>query len=378
RRAIEAADAELLAAVASYDDVLVSLIAEVATSYTQIRILEERLALARDNVRVQQEGLRIAQARFEEGGTSELDVQQATTLLADTEASIPELQSQLRQSFDRLAVLLGTAPGLLPATLEPAAGIPSAPAAVVVGVPAELLRRRPDVRQAERQMAAESARIGASLANLFPRFELSGTIGLSAENAADLVRGSSLDAIGGPRFDWPILNYGRLINAVRAQDAIFQQAVMAYAATVLEAQREVEDALVAFLRGGERVQLLLRAVAAANRAVEIALIQYREGAADYTRVLTAQQSKLREDDALTSARGAVTLAVIALYRALGGGWEVRQGGDFINEDVQRQMEERSWWGALSDSERRQRTLRQVEADAEASSWWNPRRWWPQW
>lgn len=378
RRGVEAADAELLASVATYDDVLVSLIAEVATTYVQSRVLEERLALAQDNVRVQREGLRIATARFEEGGTSELDVQQATTLLADTEASIPELQSLLQQSHDRLSVLIGIPAGEFAGPLPSDRGIPGAPPTVAVAIPADLVRRRPDVRRAERQMAAQSARIGSTFALMFPRLEMNATIGLSAEQATHLFDGDSFQAVAGPRFDWPILNYGRLINGVRAQDAVYQQAVMTYAGIMLQAQREVEDALIAFLRGHERVQHLQRSVAAANRAVEIALIQYREGAADYTRVLTAQQSKLRADDALTSARGAVTLSVIALYRALGGGWEVREGKDFI-DDGSLQAEDRRWWGHMADAERRQKTVNRVQAESEEQRpWWNPRWWWPEW
>jgi len=223
RRAIEAADAELLAAVADYDDVLVSLVAEVATTYVQIRVLDERIALARANVGVQRDSLEIATVRFEAGGTSELDVQQARTLLADTEASIPQLEIQRRQADDSLCVLLGVSPGDLADLLGTSIGIPAAPVAIAVGIPANLLRRRPDVERAERQVAAQSARIGVAKADLLPRFQLIGSVGLSAEDAANFFEGHSFEAFGGPRFDWPILNYGRITNAVRVEDATFQE-----------------------------------------------------------------------------------------------------------------------------------------------------------
>lgn len=206
------------------------------------------------------------------------------------------------------------------------------------------------MERAERQVAAQSARIGVAKADLLPRFQLIGSVGLSAEDAANFFEGHSFESFGGPRFDWPILNYGRITNAVRVEDATFQELAAAYANTVLRAQQEVEDAVAGYLRGAEQVAHLIRGVAAANRAVDLSLIQYREGAADYTTVLTRQQSKLREDDSLTTSRGSVTLSAIALYKALGGGWELREGGDFVPEDVRQEMRARTGWGGMLDSE----------------------------
>lgn len=381
RRAIEAADAELLAAVADYDDMLVSLVAEVATTYVQIRVLDERIALARANVGVQRDSLEIATVRFEAGGTSELDVQQARTLLADTEASIPQIEIQRRQAEDSLCVLLGRPPGDLADLLGTSSGIPAAPVAIAVGIPANLLRRRPDVERAERQVAAQSARIGVAKADLLPRFQLIGSVGLSAEDAANFFEGHSFESFGGPRFDWPILNYGRITNAIRVEDATFQELAATYANTVLRAQQEVEDAVAGYLRGAEQVAYLTRGVAAANRAVDLSLIQYREGAADYTTVLTSQQSKLREDDSLTTSRGSVTLSAIALYKALGGGWELRDGADFVPKDVQQEMRARTWWGGMLDSEAQADDVKAAGAGTEGDTrpgflrW---RRWWPTW
>ncbi len=381
RRNIEASDADLLAAVANYDDVLVSLVAEVASVYVRIRSIEGRLAIARDNVRVQREGLQIAQVRFEAGGTSELDVQQATTLLTDTEATIPELEIQLQQSLDALSVLLGMPPSDLTEIIGNSSGIPAPPIAVAVGIPADLLRRRPDVRRAERQLAAQSARIGVAKADLFPRLQLIGSVGLKAEDAAKFFEGRSFEGVGGPRFDWPVFNYGRLINAVRVEDATFQEFVTIYTNTVLRAQQEVEDALIGYLRGADQVALLQRSVAAANRAVELSIIQYREGAADYTRVLDTQQAKLEEDDRLTISRGAVTLSVVALYKALGGGWELRQGQDYVPPATQEVMQDRTWYGDMLDEEEQEADVEAAATNTEdddAPGFLRWRAWWPKW
>jgi NodT family efflux transporter outer membrane factor (OMF) lipoprotein len=350
RRGVEAADAKVFAQLADYDDVLVTLLGDVASTYVHIRVLEERLAFAHDNVRVQREGLDVARVRYEAGGTSELDLQQARTLLADTEASIPQLEIELRQAEHALSVLLGTPPSDVSGLLGGGLGIPAAPAAVAVGIPADLLRRRPDVRRAERDLAAQSARIGVAKGELFPRLQLLGSIGLAADSASKWFEGDSFEAFGGPRIDWPILNYGRIVNAVRAEDARFEELAAAYAHAVLRAQQEVEDALVGYLFGAEKVKRLAESVDAANRSVELSLIQYRAGAADYTRVLTTQQSKLREEDALATSRGAVTLDVIALYRAMGGGWELREGKELVPSATQERMRGRTYWGGMLETQ----------------------------
>jgi len=378
RRAIEASDADLLAAVASYDDVLVSLVAEVAATYVRIRVLDERLAVARNNVRVEHDSLDIARVRSAAGGTSELDVQQATALLKDTEATIPQLGIQLRQAIDSLCVLLGAAPSELTVELGKPGKVPNVPPTVAVGIPADLLRRRPDVRRAEQAAAAQSARIGVSVAELLPSFQLTGSIDFSAQKAADLFEGRSFEAAGGPAFRWPVLNYGRLINDVRLQDATFQELAITYADTMLQAQREVEDALVGYLRGREQVDRLSESVAAAQRAVELSTIQYREGATDFTSVLNAQQAKLREEDLLVATRGSVALSVIALNKALGGGWEIRHGNDFVPEETREQMRARTYWGGLLPAEKRRADVEAAERASAQSSRWLPSGWWPEW
>lgn len=378
RRGIEAADADLLAQVASYDDVLVSLVAEVARTYVLIRELDERLAVARDNVSVQTEGLRVAQVRFESGGTSDLDVQQAATLLHDTEATIPQLEILRRLSLDSLCVLLGRPPEQLTEELGGPGRVPEVPVSVAVGVPADLLRRRPDVRSAEQAAAAQSARIGVAASRLLPAFQLQGSVGLSAEKAAKFFAGQSFQAVAGPAFDWPILNYGRLINDVRLQDAVFQELVTTYANTVLVAQQEIEGALVGYLKGRERVDRLTESATAANRAVDLSLIQYREGATNYTSVINTQQSKLSEDDKVVSSRSNVALSVVALYKALGGGWQLREGKDFVPVETRETMQARTRWGALLTLEGEAQDVDQAEKDQEKRPWWDWRWWWPRW
>ena len=379
RRAIESSDAQLLAAVASYDDVLVSLVAEVAATYVEIRVLDERLAVARDNVGVQQDSLRIADVRYQAGGTSERDVAQAKTLLYDTEATIPQLETQQRQSLDSLSILLGVPPSDLTDVLGSPGRVPEVPTSVAVGIPADLLRRRPDVRSAELTAVAQSAQIGVAKSELLPAFQLIGSVGLSAVDAGKFFEGRSFNAQTGPAVNWPILNYGRLINNVRLQDATFQELLANYANAVLVAQRDVEDALVGYLRGRDQVASLDQSVAAANRAVDLSIIQYRQGATDYTAVLNTQQSKLRESDLLASTRGAVALSVVSLFKALGGGWELREGQDFVDDQTRGEMRSRtpSWNGMLSP-ESRGADVDKASADREERPWWRGRWWWPKW
>lgn len=362
RRAVESGVWDLDAATAGYDDLLVTLTAEVARVYVTLRTLEERLDIARENVAVQERSLQIARALYEGGDVTELDVAQARALLANTRASMPRLDAQLRQAKNGLAALLGMLPGEVDDLLGAPGRIPEVPADVAVGVPAELLRRRPDIRAAEARMAAQCALIGVAQSDLYPRLTLFGNIGLSASNAAltiagypggsnlgDLMSGDSLQYSGGVGFGWDIFNYGRIKNNVRVQDARFQQLVVSYKDTVLQAARETEDALSAFLRSREEVAFLAQGVDAATRSVEISMIQYREGLADFQRVLDTQRSKVQAQDLLTSTQGSVLINLSAVYKALGGGWEARFGKDFLPEEIRREMGERTDWGGLLDT-----------------------------
>jgi NodT family efflux transporter outer membrane factor (OMF) lipoprotein len=351
RRGIEAADANLAGSVADYDNALVSLTAEVARSYITIRTLEERLAIARANIELQQESLRIATVRFKNGATTELDVQQALTNLSETQATVPAIKRALRQSRNALSVLLGMLPSDLEEILGPAGTIPVAPENVTVGVPAELLRRRPDVRSAELQASAQSALIGVAKSDLYPSFTLTGSIGYETSDTGSSSAGNLFDSdsfrfFAGPGFRWNIFNYGRLKNNVRIQDARYQQAIVYYQNTVLTAYQEVEDAMVGFVESQQETAYRSTAAEAASRSTDIARIQYREGAVDFQRVIDSERSLVVEQDRWTDSRGRIALSLIAMYKALGGGWEIRTGHDFVSEQNRDAMQQRTDWGEL--------------------------------
>jgi NodT family efflux transporter outer membrane factor (OMF) lipoprotein len=351
RRVVESEEANFLGSIAAYDNALVSLTAEVARTYVLLRTIEERLQIARDNVIVQKESLRIAEARFQSGATSERDVQQALTQLRSTEATIPQIEANLRQAKNALCTLLGMPPRNLDHLLGGRFAIPEAPLEVAVGIPADLLRRRPDIRSAELQTAAQSALIGVAKADLYPAFTLTGTFGFLASDVGRFHLGQigswdSRTGSFGPGFTWNILNYGQITNTVRVQDARFQELIFSYQDTVLRAQQEVEDGLAAFLQSWKRLVSLEAAAAAAKRSADLALIQYREGATDYTTVLTAQAALLFQQDNLATGQGDVPQGLIAVYRALGGGWEMREGQSFLPADDTTTMGSRTDWGGL--------------------------------
>ncbi|MGZ5054399.1 MAG: efflux transporter outer membrane subunit [Methylobacter sp.] len=351
RRAIESADNEFQAAVANYDNALVSLTADVAHAYITIRTLEKRLSIARQNVETQKESLHIAEIRYNGGTTSERDVEQARTVLANTQASIPTLETALRQQQNALSVLLGTPPNRIGKLLTGTAQIPAPPLQVAVGIPADLLRRRPDVRLAEFQAAAQSASIGVTKAALYPAISLTGTFGLLSSDVGSFSLGDvflwkSRTANFGPALQWNIFNYGQITNQVRVQDARLQGLLISYQNTVLSAQREVEDNLVAFLRSQERAQSLGKSTAAAQRSLELAILQYRQGITDFTTVLTAQLALLNEQDSLASTLGDISNNLVGVYRALGGGWQVREGQDVVPDSIKEQMAKRTDWGGL--------------------------------
>jgi len=327
RRAIEAADANLDASVESFDNILVLLLADVAQSYTNVRIAEQRLVYAKQNVDIQRGNLRLAEDRFHNGTTTRLDVTQALSNVAQTEAIIPPLEAQRRQAVNQLCILLGMPPQNQDALLAGSSGVPKAPAQVAIGVPAELLRRRPDVRQAERDVAAQSALIGVATSDLYPHFSLDGTIYVDATHVKDLLDGDSLAGAVGPAFRWDILNYGRLTNKVRVQEARFQQMAVQYQNVVLRANAEAENAVVAFLKALLQVKWLNQATDAARDSVQLVSNQYREGTIDFNRVFDTQQFLTQQQDQLAVAQGTVAQSLIQLYKALGGGWQIRLGGD---------------------------------------------------
>ncbi|OPY62557.1 MAG: Cation efflux system protein CusC precursor [Syntrophorhabdaceae bacterium PtaU1.Bin034] len=351
RRNIESADALLIATVADYDAMLVSLTADVASSYISIMTLQKRVDIARQNLEAQQENLKIVEARLQGGTTTQRDLEQAITVLSNTEATIPVLETQLQQAKNALCVLLGLPPGNLTDILKDAKGIPVAPPQIAVGIPADLLRRRPDIRSAEYQAIAQGAQIGVAKADLFPAFSLNGTFDFSAVNIggarlSDMFRWSSREYALGPAAQWNIFNYGRIANNVRLQDARFQELLITYQNRVLAAQQEVENALVGFLRAQEAARFLVRSATAGKDSLSLSALQYQGGTTDFTTVLTAEQALLSTQDNLVATLGNVSANLVAVYRALGGGWQIREGMDLIPEEVKRTMANRTDWGDL--------------------------------
>jgi NodT family efflux transporter outer membrane factor (OMF) lipoprotein len=359
RRAVESGVANLETSIANYDDVLVSLTAEVARTYILLRTFEERLEIARENVGIQQRSLEIAEIRFKAGAVTELDVVQAKSLLRNTEALIPRFEAAVRQAKNALAILMGALPGEIDYMLSGPELIPQAPPEVMVDIPAELLRRRPDIQLAEYQIATQTPLIGVSKAELFPAFQLFGSIGLASSNSrntisggqngssfSDLFESDSLEFFGGPAFTWNLFNYGRIKNQVRTEDALLQQLIVNYEDTVLRAHQEVEDSLIGFLRTQEEAAFLLGSVKASQRSVDLSMLQYREGLVDYQRVLDTQRFLTEQQDAWTATRGNVVLNLVTMYKALGGGWQIRKGKDFVSKDNVEEMAQRTDWGNL--------------------------------
>jgi NodT family efflux transporter outer membrane factor (OMF) lipoprotein len=351
RRGIESDRAAYFGTIASYDDALVSLIADVASTYVNIRTLEERLNVARTNLELERESQRIAVAQFTAGETSERDVQQANTQLAQTAAQIPHLEEAVIQNTDGLAVLLGQTPDEIARHLASPGRIPTTPATVAVGIPKDLLRRRPDVRAAGLAAASQSALIGVARANMYPSFSLAGEFGFSASNEgrnslSDIFNWERRTLQAGAGFVFPIFNYGRLINQVRVQDAQFQAAVLNYQNTVLNAQREVQDGLAVFFNEQQAATWLEEAAKAARRSTALAIVQYKGGQTDYTTVVSAEQNQLAVEESLVSTRGNVVLGIISVYRALGGGWQIRGDRDVVSDEVKAEMARRTDWGRL--------------------------------
>lgn len=351
RRAIQADDAAFLGSIAAYDAALVSLTSGIAQAYIAICTLQAQIAVAEANVKVQTESLRIATVQYNSGQTSQLDVEQAQTQLSITQASLPPLKAQLTAQKDALAVLLGLTPDKIDALLTPSAGIPKAPPEIAVGIPKDLLRLRPDVREAELAAADQSALLGVAKAQLYPALSISGTFGFEAANTSaasmgDLFKWSSHTVSLGPSVQIPLFNYGQLTNQVRAQDAAFEQSILNYQNTVLQAQQEVQDAIAAYVEAQNTVKLLSTADASAQQSTRLAMIRYVDGATDYTTVLNAEQAQLQVQNSLAEAQGNVPDTLVSLYTALGGGWQIAQGHDVVPDSIKADMAKRTNWGGL--------------------------------
>ena len=321
RRALESANAQFAAVEEDRRDVLVSVLAEVARNYVEVRGFQQRLAIARKNVTAQQEAVDIARARFNAGLSSELDVKQAEALLATTQSQVPVLETSLKQAIHRLSVLLGQQPGALLAEVSQEAPIPGTPPEVPVGLPSDLLRRRPDVRRAERDLAAATANIGVEAAELFPKFSLIGTGGFQSLSASDWFKSGGKYWSAGPTVTWRFLDFGRIRAQVKAANARQEQALASYEKAVLTSFEDVENALVAYANEQLRYRSLTEAVAANRRALELANERYTKGIADFLNVLDAERSLYQVEDQLAESQRTVTVNLVALYKALGGGWE---------------------------------------------------------
>lgn len=358
RRAILANDAAFLSSFAAYDNALVTLVADIATAYINIRTTEQLIVVTKKNVEVQRIGYIIAKDRFTAGETDLLDVEQAKTELYQTEASMPQLMSSLQHDKDALAVLLGTTPDRIDALLKQKKGIPQAPRRIAVGIPKETIVQRPDIYQARLEAIAQSETIGATKANLFPSLSLAGSFAfaantISGQSLSDLFHWSNRTIIAGPAVNWPLLNYGQITNAVRAQDAVYQQSVLNYINLVLKAQQEVQDNITQFIEAQNAEHLLLIANNSAIKSTQIAITRYREGESDYTPVLDSERQQLTVQKSLTNAQGDIPKALVALYRALGGGWQVRGCNDIVPLKIKQEMAARTNWGTLLQQEKHQ-------------------------
>ena len=320
RRAIEAADADLQAAMETRRDVLVTLTAEVARNYIDLRAFQERIVIARQNLATQKHSAELTRLRFQAGFVGALDVASADAQVATTTAQIPLLEASAQQSIYSLSVLLGRDPAALVRELSPVADIPLTSPSIPLGVPSDLLRRRPDIRRAEAEIHAATARIGEATADLFPRFTLSGSVGVRASDFSSWFDWASRIWSVGPSASWNLFSMGRTRSNIEQQRALQEQSLITYQQTILGALQEVENALIASAKEAEHRRALREAVGANRKAVDLATTLYTQGNTDFLNVLNAQRSLYLSEDALIQSTGKVSTNLVAVFKALGGGW----------------------------------------------------------
>lgn len=321
RRTVQAASAEIGAAEYSRRDVLVSLLAEVAGNYISARGFQQRLAITRENIQVQREILDLTSNRFQNGLSSDLDVQQATAVLTSTEAQVPSLETGFQQSVHHLAVLLGQPPGALLDDIAVEKPIPITPPEVPVGLPSDLLQRRPDVQRSERELAAATARIGVAKADLFPKFSLTGFADLQSVSAGNWFDYASRFWSAGPTVQWELFEAGSIRANIRVQNARQEQALDAFQQTVLTALEDAENALTAYAQEQVRRESLSQSAQASQQALELSTQLYKSGLSDFLSVLDSERSLYTAQDALVQSDQAVSVDLVQLYKALGGGWQ---------------------------------------------------------
>ncbi len=349
QRGIESADAAFFASITNQQDIQVLIAAQVAQAYFAYRIAQGRIAIAHENTRIQKRSYEITENRFKSGEGSELDLQQAKTQYLATLATIPNLEIALNKNLNALAVLLGKPPGSLDLPKEYIKGyrLPYVAPETFNPIPASLLTRRPDIRTAAWQVAAQSAQIGVAEADLYPSITLFGTLGWST-NTLGSTPETTLFSFG-PGFTWNVFNYDRIENNVRIQDARLQQLIEQYQNKVLQAAQEVDNASYSLLKTDEQQKILDQSVAASRRALAIANIRYREGYADFQRVLDAQRAMFAQTERQWLNQGSYVSGIITLYKALGGGWSATPVNELIPEETRKTMQERSDWGDLLTS-----------------------------
>jgi multidrug efflux system outer membrane protein len=322
RRTVESANAGVEAAVEDVRDVQVSIAAEVALDYVQLRGYQQEIITARNNLKVEQQTLDITRKLYTVGFDSGLDMAEAQSTVATTEAQIPVFETGARQSIYSLSVLLARQPGDLVERLSPSEDLPALPEQIPAGLPSDLVRRRPDIRQAEAQLHSATAQIGVATAQLFPQFSLTGNVNWQSSQVKTWFESSNRSSSFGPAVTWPIFQGGAIVSNIHAQQALRDQAYITYQQTVLTALQDVENALVAFAEEQKHYKSLGDAVAADHKAVDLSLRLFQEGQTDFLSVLTAQRTLYTDDSAFTQSRENLGTDLIALYKALGGGWEV--------------------------------------------------------
>lgn len=330
RRTVESADAQVEQTMAAYDMVKVVMLAELAKTYIEMRTIESRMDLVRKHIEIQAKLVELSEKRMNEGTGTKLDYHQSSASLAKIEAILPGLDILRRHASNRICVLLGCAPTDVQSCFGEPGLIPTPPSEVAAGIPCDLLRRRPDVQMAERELAAQSARIGIAQAEFYPHISLVGQVGVQAKDFSKLYQATSITGNVGPGFSWNLLNYGRTKSKVRHEQEAFERLCYAYQNSVLKAYQEVEDAQTSFVNGFQRLDATSKFVHNAFSAAEISLTAYEEGAIDFDRVLELQSQVVQAEDALASVRGDLAMSLVKIYMAMGGGWSISGCPEPIN------------------------------------------------
>lgn len=320
-RSVEAADADIKVAVEAHRDVLVTLVSEVAINYIELRGFQQEIVIAQNNLNAQQQTAELTHKKFQGGLVGTLDVANADAQVATTASVIPRLEAAAQQSMYNLSILLGLEPAALLKELSPTDSIPFAPPQVPMGIPSELLRRRPDIRGAEAAIHSATARIGVATADLYPKFSLTGSVNFQNDQLHGLISSGNRFWTAGPAVDWQIFSAGRVRSNIELQKALKQESMLVYQKTVITALKDVENALIAYAKEHERNKSLTEAVAHNRKAVDSATQLYERGLTDFLNVLVAQRSLFASEEALVQSTRNLSTDLVALYKALGGGWD---------------------------------------------------------